>query len=388
MTFHDGRYHAFFQHVPDRTTWDARCHWGHATSEDLLRWVEQPVALEPAADELGAWSGCLVPLPDGDAVVLYTSVVGPDVERGRVRLARPDDTGWQRWVPGPVVLEPPEDTVASSFRDPFVLPAGDGWRMVVGARLVDGTAAALLYGSDDLLHWRPLGSLAGRHTDERVPVWTGSMWECPQLLEVGSTRLLVVSGCAEDGLLDVAAATGDLVDDRFEVREWRRLTAGVPYAASTFRDTDGAPVLLAWLRDVAAPEDGWSGALSLPMVLEVEAGAPALAVHPAVAARRREAREVEVTLDAEWRATAGEVLELRSRSGTLARLSLGASVLEVVAGGRAAELPAGDGAVRVVVDGPVLEVVAGGMLGALPLVGNDGVVPVAGSGDLSWWALR
>src|SRR5690349_18205013 len=50
MVYHNGTYHLFFQYYPDKTVWGPM-HWGHATSKDLVRWQEQPIALFP--DTLG-----------------------------------------------------------------------------------------------------------------------------------------------------------------------------------------------------------------------------------------------------------------------------------------------------------------------------------------------
>ncbi|RYD86407.1 MAG: glycoside hydrolase family 32 protein, partial [Sphingobacteriales bacterium] len=50
MVYFNGTYHLFFQYYPDGTTWGPM-HWGHATSKDLVRWQEQPIALFP--DSLG-----------------------------------------------------------------------------------------------------------------------------------------------------------------------------------------------------------------------------------------------------------------------------------------------------------------------------------------------
>ena len=46
LSFHGGRYHLFFQYVPGQTQWGPEQCWGHATSDDLLHWIEQPVALD------------------------------------------------------------------------------------------------------------------------------------------------------------------------------------------------------------------------------------------------------------------------------------------------------------------------------------------------------
>jgi len=50
LVYHDGVYHLFCQHYPDDVHWGPM-HWSHATSEDLVNWTEQPIALFP--DELG-----------------------------------------------------------------------------------------------------------------------------------------------------------------------------------------------------------------------------------------------------------------------------------------------------------------------------------------------
>src|SRR4026208_1928994 len=50
MVYNDGIYHLFFQYYPDSTVWGPM-HWGHATSSNMIRWEEQPIALYP--DSLG-----------------------------------------------------------------------------------------------------------------------------------------------------------------------------------------------------------------------------------------------------------------------------------------------------------------------------------------------
>src|SRR3954471_487360 len=91
LTYRDGTYHLFFQHLPTASAWAPDCHWGHATSPDLLRWTEQPVALRPGDGDDGCWSGSVVAPGDGDAALFYTSVRAPNLELGRVRRARPAD---------------------------------------------------------------------------------------------------------------------------------------------------------------------------------------------------------------------------------------------------------------------------------------------------------
>lgn len=252
VVHHDGRYHLFFQHVPDSLTWQPQVCWGHAVSDDLEHWTELPDALVPDVDELGCWTGCVADGP----TIFYTSVSETDRERGRIRAARPlghDLVAWSRLdrvVDAPVDLE--------VFRDPFVLSDGGVWRMVVGgSRAGVGTASSFV--SDDLDSWTYDGVLASGDGT------TGAIWECPQLVEVDGVMTLVVS--VHDGreTRDVVAACGELVDGRFVGGPWQVLTDGAPYAPTTFRDVEGRLVVMFWLRGVTG--DGWAGALSAPYLL-------------------------------------------------------------------------------------------------------------------------
>lgn len=264
VAFHDGRYHLFFQHVPDSLTWRTDISWGHAVSDDLEHWSELPVALAPDDDDLGCWSGCLVVGPDGPTIY-YTSVSGTDHDLGRIRAARPLDDGWLRWRKHDVPLDRPDDVVA--FRDPFVLRDGDSWRMLVGAGLREGVAAVVSYRSRDLVGWTYAGVLARRPSTETAGAVTGSIWECPQLVDVNGVATLVVSVHDGSTTRHVAYSCGGLVDGRFEAGPWRQLTGGAPYAATTFTDAEGRLVMLFWLRDVADERAGWAGALSAPYLV-------------------------------------------------------------------------------------------------------------------------
>ena len=254
---HGGVYHLFFQHVPRSLTWQPGVSWGHAVSDDLEQWTELPVALAPGAHEVGCWTGCVVVGPEGPTI-LYTSVAEPERDLGRIRAARPLDDGLVSWGRHDVVLDRP--TGVEVFRDPFVRREGNSWRMVVGAGLAGGVGAALTYVSEDLRTWLYDGVLA-RGADRS----TGSIWECPQLVDVEGVTTLVVSVHDGRDTQHVAAACGELVDGRFEGGPWQQLTDGAPYAPTTFRDVEGRLVVIFWLRGMAG--DGWAGALSAPYLL-------------------------------------------------------------------------------------------------------------------------
>ena len=75
FTFYQGKYHLFYQYYPYDSLWGPM-HWGHAVSEDLLRWTYAPAALAPDEpyDKDGVFSGSALQLPDGRMLIAYTGV--------------------------------------------------------------------------------------------------------------------------------------------------------------------------------------------------------------------------------------------------------------------------------------------------------------------------
>ena len=149
------RYHLFFLKAARSEegpgSRHARASVGHATSTDLVDWVEQADALGPLAgawDDLAIWTGSVV-RDDDDLWRMYYTAIS---ERGgltdqRLGLAVSDDlTTWRRVGTAPHVDIDPrwyktltgDDTASETWRDPLVLrdPDGDGWHVVVCARAV------------------------------------------------------------------------------------------------------------------------------------------------------------------------------------------------------------------------------------------------------------
>lgn len=369
--------HLFYQHVPGDPTWDVGCHWGHAVSTDLVRWQERPVVLSPDDDDDGCWSGCVVP---GAGLLLYTAVAGESPHLGRVRAARATDETWDTWRKGEVVVEPPEVPGLTVFRDPFVWWDDTRWRMLVGAAFQGGVAAVYTFTSVDLFGWEPDGVFAERSVHESAGDATGSLWECPQLVVVDGSEFLVVSVWDGGEPSHVACARGRTRGGRFHVEQWQRLSSGAGhYAATVFRDGEGTPGLVYWLRGVADPQGGWAGALSVPHRLSVSDGRLVAAPHPAVAATRLQPFLVDVELLGDspgvrmpsWHCEV--TVSRRSRApATLEWLSSGATdpLLSVALGSGAAVVTAAgadpvriedgvDGPVTVLLDGCVAEVFLG-----------------------------
>ncbi|MFB6152543.1 MAG: glycoside hydrolase family 32 protein [Haloarculaceae archaeon] len=312
----NGRYHVFYQYNPGGP-YHATIHWGHAVSDDLVRWEDRPVALEPSPDgpdRDGVWSGCAV-VDGGTPTLVYTG------GRGREQLpclATSDDPAldeWDKYDGNPVIEDVPEDLDVletdhweAEFRDHSVWREDGRWYQLIGTGITGVGGAALLYTSSDLRDWSYEGPLLVGDWDG-----TGPVWECPELLDLGDRRLLHVSNYE-----DVLYFVGSFEDGAFEPTARGKLDHGDFYAPQSMRDGDRY-LTWGWLpeaRDESAQWDaGWSGALSLPRVLELDGDR--LRQRPAPELRDlREARDLEdesfALDDGERRAldTGGRTLEL------------------------------------------------------------------------------
>jgi beta-fructofuranosidase len=398
------RQHLFYQYVPASTRWRLDCHWGHLVGDDLVRWRHLPVALAPGDGDDGVWSGSAVVDAIGP-VLLYTSVVNGSHDLGRIALARPLDhnlIGWGKHAGNPV-LEPPPDLDLIHFRDPFVWGRPGDWSMLVGAGLGSGRGAALRYTSPDLEAWRFHGIFAASADDG-----LGQTWECPQYIDLGTCRALVVSVWDGGVLTRVTAACGTERDGSFAPGQWETLGhGGAAYALTTYRDRRGRLAATAWLRhDPQAPRAGWSGMLSLPLLLSDRPGGGVhVAPHPDVDTLREEplrgaggvvdlagngatdgVADLQVTLPA------GTQLQLETTDRpVLLTAADGGLVVESAAGTARVPAPAGSPvALRVVVDRGAVEAWTGdGRWIALriPYL-HVRRASVGGAGQLAGWRLE
>ena len=138
--------------------------------------------------------------------------------------------------------------------------------MIVGAGRRDDTAVALLDRSPDLLNWTSEGEFASRSSAVRESVWTGQVWECPQLITVGGTYVLLFSVWEPQIPHYEAYAIGSVSNrGNPSARRWGRLSYGDQYyAGATFSDADGRPRIIYWLRGITDSGGRWAGAHSVP----------------------------------------------------------------------------------------------------------------------------
>ncbi len=296
FSYHDGKYHMFYQYHPYDTNWGPM-HWGHAVSDDLLKWEFLPASLAPDQeyDRFGCFSGSATTLPDGRQLLMYTGVA-----RERVNPDDPDDeemtdiqtqciaigdgVDYVKYEGNPVLTEAdlPEGASRVDFRDPKILRKEDGtYLCVIGSRPADGSGQILLYESEDGIHWKYKKVFAANYNR------FGKMWECPDFFVLDGHGVLLTS--PQDMLpqgFEYHNGNGTLCmigkyDERTEtfIEQYdQTIDYGIDfYAPQTVLTQDGRRVMIGWMQNwdtcvVRAEKQKWFGQMSLPRELSVVDG--------------------------------------------------------------------------------------------------------------------
>ncbi|MBA3945456.1 MAG: glycoside hydrolase family 32 protein [Herpetosiphonaceae bacterium] len=270
-----GNYHLFYQYNP-YGPFHGTVHWGHAASADLVHWTHLPIALAPTpggADQDGCWSGCAVD-NNGVATFIYTGVRGKD-QLPCIATSTDDMlVTWQKYPGNPVIKSRPPDLDLIGYRDHSVWHENGTWYQVIGAGIKDVGGTALLYRSPDLLTWEYLHPVLIGDKQARDPVWTGEMWECPDLFPLDGTHVLMMSVWNDHQLYYTAYVAGDFTEYRFTPQKHGIVDPGGSfYAPQTMLDDHGRRLIWGWLREnrtlEAQQAAGWSGCMSLPRVLSI-----------------------------------------------------------------------------------------------------------------------
>lgn len=285
MFYHEGMYHLFFQHYPDKTKWGPM-HWGHATSPDMINWTEQPIALFP--DPLGyIFSGSAVVDfnntsgfgKDGKTpiVAIYTnhSMEGERAKRTDYQtqsIAYSLDNGktWTKYEKNPVIKNPG----IVDFRDPKVIwyAPKNKWVMVLATK-----DRITFYSSKNLKDWTresDIGHDFGAH---------GGVWECPDLLPFelnGKTYWVLLVSINPGGPNGGSATqyfTGEFDGNTFKPvdTEIRWMDYGTDnYAGVTFFNTGKRTLLMGWMSNWQYAQDvptlAFRSAATLPREMGLE----------------------------------------------------------------------------------------------------------------------
>lgn len=273
LIYFRGKYHFFFQSNPYSGFWDSM-HWGHAVSDDMIHWEYLPFALAPSEEydnhpKGGCFSGSAI-AHDGRLFLMYTGTAnhGKGFEQTQCIAYSEDGITFEKYEGNPV-LTPPEGIPGDFFRDPKVWRHEDTYYCVCGASR-DGKGLALLYRSEDMLHWSFFNVLA-----ESRGEW-GFMWECPDFFPMGDKYVLTFSpmGAGDHTSVymvgDFDYKTGKFHCDRQEEIDW-----GLDYyAPQSFQAPDGRRIMAAWSNEWEwmplwkdwgpSYQEGWCGFFNIP----------------------------------------------------------------------------------------------------------------------------
>lgn len=297
MFYLNGKYHLYFQHYPDGNVWGPM-HWGHAISENLINFEEQPIALYP--DEIGLiFSGSAVVdynntsgfSKDGKvpvvAIYTYHNMEGEkrgDIDFQTQGIAYSLDEGmtWTKYSENPVIKNPG----IKDFRDPKVFWDNHNSKWIMS--LAAGNKI-MIYSSANLKEWKFESEFGEDNGDH------GGVWECPDLFPVKVkdseeykwALLVSINPSGPNGGSATQYFIGDFdgheftIDDRFSKQldenkaVWldygRDNYAGVTW--SNISDTDGRKLFIGWMsnwdyaRDV--PTYKWRSTMTVPRELNL-----------------------------------------------------------------------------------------------------------------------
>lgn len=283
-------YHVFYQYYPYEPFWGPM-HWGHAKSEDLVKWKQLPVALAPECDfdKDGCFSGSAIE-KDGRLYLMYTGNVNAgsnkDTESKQIQcLAFSDDAGvFKKFKHNPVIDIGgiPDHSSRKDFRDPRVFKRGNAYYAVLGSNDGNGSGQVLLYQSLDLFGWRFINILA--KSDGNM----GNTWECPDLFNIQGMDILIVSpqylkpqGNNYHNLHSSIYMPGnlDIAEGTFKFEKYYPVDYGFDfYAPQTISDSKGRKIMIAWM-DMWEAEyptqilgHNWAGAMTLPREIILKGG--------------------------------------------------------------------------------------------------------------------
>ncbi|SDN82142.1 glycoside hydrolase family 32 protein [Halobacillus aidingensis] len=282
----NGTYHLFYQWMPFKTGHGAKF-WGHYSSEDLVNWTHEDIALTPSEwfEKNGCYSGSAIE-HNGELYAFYTgNVKDEEGNRESYQCLAVSDDGIHFDKKGPVVHLP--EGYTAHFRDPKVWEQDGSYFMVVGAQTEDLKGAVALLRSENLYEWNHVGVLAGGG-EGRLSEF-GYMFECPDLFDLGGEDVLVFSpqGLEAEGMkyqnvyqAGYVVGAFDSQNGSYEHGDFYELDHGFDfYAPQTTEDEQGRRILFGWMsvpdqdeQDHPTVKHQWLHNMTLPRELKLVDG--------------------------------------------------------------------------------------------------------------------
>ncbi|MCZ6538674.1 MAG: glycoside hydrolase family 32 protein [Chloroflexi bacterium] len=311
-----GLYHLFYQFRADG---EDSVHWGHAVSEDLVRWKDLPIALYPD-QEHDCFSGQTL-VEDDRVIAIYH---GTQAGNAIATASDPLLIDWQKHSQNPVIPIGPVDDNGSPYRvfDPCIWKEDDGYYALSGVfkngeRSVDCVGVDHLFRSTDLADWEYVGELiAGDFNSE-----PGEDYAVPNFWPIGNGKHMLLFFSHKRGGQYFVGEYDDATH-RFSADYHGRLNngplaVGSLHAPSATVDDSGRFLAIFNVKESREPK-GWSDIMTLPTHLSLR-GDNSLVIRPVDevdSLRGKHSSASDVVIGA------GEELVLKEISGSAIELKL------------------------------------------------------------------
>ncbi|CCK70407.1 beta-fructofuranosidase SUC2 KNAG_0E01410 [Huiozyma naganishii CBS 8797] len=274
-------WHVYYQYNPNDTVWGLPLYWGHSTSKNLTLWDDVGVAIEPMANNSGAYSGCMVidysnttgffgedVSPEQRVVAIWTYNT-PESETQYLSYSLDGGYSFRSYSGNPVL-----ENNSTQFRDPKVMwhEETQKWIMVVAKAQQFKIG---IYTSDDLKEWTPV-------SDFTRGGYLGYQYECPGLVKLpvegntsagnGSWVLFVsINPGSPQGGSSTQYFIGDFNGTHFipTYENTNSIDSGKDYYAlqTFFNSPDNQTYGIAWASNwqysAFVPTDPWRSSMSL-----------------------------------------------------------------------------------------------------------------------------
>lgn len=292
LVFNKGTYHLFYQYNPFSDVW-GHMSWGHATSNDLMHWKEQPVAIPEFMEHdsviTSIFSGTafidsfntsgLGNSGNAPMIAIYTGnvMVGTKQIAQYQNLAYSNDNGqtFTQYKGNPIL-----DIHSKEFRDPkvFWYAPTKQWVMVVAK---PDEYKVHFYGSANLKDWKKLGEFGGNIGNKT------RVWECPDIFELPVENsdekkwlITVSAGHPQENYLSMQYFVGNFDGKKFTADPLPYplyMDFGKDfYAGITYNDlpaSQGRRVMIGWINcweyANVIPSTGYRGRMSVPRKLSL-----------------------------------------------------------------------------------------------------------------------
>ena len=290
FSYYKGKYHLFYQFYPYDIKWNDM-HWGHATSNDLIKWEYEPVALanDTIADANGCFSGSAIE-KDGKLYLMYTGNINPNMGyepnwdemiQHQCLAVSEDGINFFKHKNNPIISEfdLPKGYKRADFRDPKVIEKDGIYYVVLVAKNEQGRGEVLLYKSLDLIKWDYVSAIYQTKFEENI------MLECPDLFTLDEKDILILSVMPCDPIYEkeigniteyivgtLNYSTGEYTIEHKDIIDYGNSF----YAPQSMKNLENKRIMIGWMKkwinkNLNPPEDlEWNGMMSIPREVKLK----------------------------------------------------------------------------------------------------------------------